>query len=100
MAETGVLYAYGENNENRLGLGIIIFLINIKPQEEKLLPKIILNIFVEIVLQNDSILINILADDSWFAWPWTIYSSGDEEDVISVPTQIKSLKQRIGEYII
>ena len=32
MAETGVLYAYGENNENRLGLGIIIFLINIKPQ--------------------------------------------------------------------
>ena len=23
MAETGILYAYGENNENRLGLGKI-----------------------------------------------------------------------------
>ena len=23
MAETGILYGYGENNENRLGLGII-----------------------------------------------------------------------------
>ena len=36
MAETGILYAYGENNENRLGLGIILLLINIKPQETKL----------------------------------------------------------------
>ena len=38
-----------------------------------------------------------VADDSWFAWPWSMYSSGDDEDVISVPTQIKSLKHRIGK---
>ena len=48
MAETGILYAYGENNENRLGLGIIIFLINIKSQKTKIL----LNIVVEMVKQK------------------------------------------------
>ena len=29
MAETGILYGYGENNENRLGLGIINILSEI-----------------------------------------------------------------------
>ena len=38
-----------------------------------------------------------IADDSWFAWPWSMYTSGDDEDIITVPTQIKSLKHRIGE---
>ena len=33
MAETGVLYAYGENNENRLGLGRVILFIHIKSKE-------------------------------------------------------------------
>ena len=37
------------------------------------------------------------ADDSWFAWPWSMYSSGDDEDIITIPTQIKSLKHRIGK---
>ena len=54
MAETGILYACGENNENRLGL----------------------------------------ADDSWFAWPWTYY--GENDDAILVPTKIMALKHRIG----
>ena len=59
-----------------------------------------MNIVAEMPLKNNSSLTIVLADDSWFAWPWTIYSSGDEEDFISVPTQIKSLKQRIGKYIV
>ena len=43
------------------------------------------------------VIITTKADDSWFVWPWSIYSSGDDDDVISVPTQIKSLKQRVGK---
>ena len=38
----------------------------------------------------------ISADDSWFAWPWSVYTSVDDDDSISVPTKINSLKHRIG----
>ena len=91
MAETGTLYAYGENNENRLGLGNKYIKLVIKWTQSK---------HGKFDLWNKRwsyFKLLILADDSWFVWPWTMYSSGNYEDVINVPTQIKSLKHRIGK---
>ena len=44
-----------------------------------------------------SSLMPLQADDSWFVWPWSYY--GDNDDFVSTPTQIKSLKHRIGNQI-